>query len=279
MAESTLREGMGEEQRRREEAERERDDLRRELYALREPRGSPQTVEEEPERAEPQSATARAQEASERPQQPGGWRAPVDKLPWWHYVLGLIAVAVASGVTSTPWWADLWIPSGFLRGLEFNELMRTLLGFESFEWIVPGIFGFWVGLKRRNLSLWRDLVPSGTVVAAIMVLVAIVVTGLAYELVPNTNDLIGMVVLGPIPTLIFYVSGATIGRALQRGTAGTYARLTPDTEAAPSAPRPTTPGDSWSPRKQAILGFSGTLIAAILSLFAQVISAILASGG
>src|SRR5215211_2423497 len=34
MAESTLREGMAEEQRRREEAERERDDLRRELYAL-----------------------------------------------------------------------------------------------------------------------------------------------------------------------------------------------------------------------------------------------------
>src|SRR5215217_4745892 len=36
MAESTLREGMAEEQRRREEAERERDDLRRELFALRE---------------------------------------------------------------------------------------------------------------------------------------------------------------------------------------------------------------------------------------------------
>jgi excisionase family DNA binding protein len=52
MAESTLHEGMAEEQRRREEAERERDDLRRELYALREPRESPETVEEEPERAE-----------------------------------------------------------------------------------------------------------------------------------------------------------------------------------------------------------------------------------
>src|SRR5215212_11311205 len=42
-AESTLREGMGEEQRRREEAERERDELRRELYALREPRQVPET--------------------------------------------------------------------------------------------------------------------------------------------------------------------------------------------------------------------------------------------
>ena len=58
MAESTLHEGMAEEQRRREEAERERDDLRRELYALREPRGSPATAEDAPERAEPHSATA-----------------------------------------------------------------------------------------------------------------------------------------------------------------------------------------------------------------------------
>jgi hypothetical protein len=67
MAESTLREGMAEEQRRREEAERERDDLRRELYALREVRESPQTVEEEPERAEPRPATGGAQEGVRRP--------------------------------------------------------------------------------------------------------------------------------------------------------------------------------------------------------------------
>lgn len=52
MAESTLREGMAEERRRREDAERERDELRREIYALREPRESPQTVEEAPDRTE-----------------------------------------------------------------------------------------------------------------------------------------------------------------------------------------------------------------------------------
>jgi excisionase family DNA binding protein len=74
MAESTLREGMAEEQRRREEAERERDDLRRELFALREVRESPQTVEEEPERAEPQSSTEGRQEGVHR--------------PWWRRVLG-----------------------------------------------------------------------------------------------------------------------------------------------------------------------------------------------
>jgi excisionase family DNA binding protein len=67
MAESTLREGMAEEQRRREEAERERDDLRRELFALTEARESPETVEEEPERAEPRPATGDAQESEQRP--------------------------------------------------------------------------------------------------------------------------------------------------------------------------------------------------------------------
>jgi hypothetical protein len=67
MAESTLREGIAEEQRRREEAERERDDLRRELFASREPRESPQTAEEEPERAEePRPATVESQEPAWR---------------------------------------------------------------------------------------------------------------------------------------------------------------------------------------------------------------------
>jgi hypothetical protein len=74
MAESTLHEGMAEEQRRREEAERERDDLRRELHALRELRESPETVEEEPERAEPHSATVESQEGVQR--------------PWWRRIIG-----------------------------------------------------------------------------------------------------------------------------------------------------------------------------------------------
>jgi excisionase family DNA binding protein len=71
MAETTLREGMAEEQRRREEAEWERDELRRELYALREPQESPQPGEEEPERAEPHPATVESQEGTQRP-------------PWWR---------------------------------------------------------------------------------------------------------------------------------------------------------------------------------------------------
>jgi len=74
MAESTLREGMDEESRRREEAERERDYLRQELFALRGTRESPQTAEEEPERAGPHSAAGEAQEGAQR--------------PWWRRMFG-----------------------------------------------------------------------------------------------------------------------------------------------------------------------------------------------
>jgi predicted nucleic acid-binding Zn-ribbon protein len=74
MAESTLHEGMAEEQRRREEAERERDDIRREQYALREPRESPEPGEEQQGRGEPHSATGGAQEGAQR--------------PWWRRMFG-----------------------------------------------------------------------------------------------------------------------------------------------------------------------------------------------
>ena len=74
MAERTLREGMAEEQRRREGAEQERDDLRRELYALREPRESPEEGEEQQGRGQPHSEAPDAQESVQR--------------PWWRRVLG-----------------------------------------------------------------------------------------------------------------------------------------------------------------------------------------------
>jgi hypothetical protein len=72
MARSTLREGMAEEQRRREEAEQEHDELRRELYALREPRQSPETGERSNSRV---GANA-----------PGVQGGAVR--PWWCRVLG-----------------------------------------------------------------------------------------------------------------------------------------------------------------------------------------------
>ena len=74
MAESTMHEGMAEEQRRREEAERERDELRRELYALREPRQSSETGEEQQGKGQPRSEAPGAQGGTHR--------------PWWRRVFG-----------------------------------------------------------------------------------------------------------------------------------------------------------------------------------------------
>src|SRR5215213_7489194 len=74
MAESTLHEGMAEEQRRREEAERERDELRRELHALRAPRESSESAEEQQGRGKPHPATEESQEGARR--------------PWWRRILG-----------------------------------------------------------------------------------------------------------------------------------------------------------------------------------------------
>jgi hypothetical protein len=74
-AESTLRQELAEERRRREEAERERNDLRRELYALRDPREATETAEEQQGRGEEaHSATVEAPEGTQR--------------PWWRRVFG-----------------------------------------------------------------------------------------------------------------------------------------------------------------------------------------------
>jgi hypothetical protein len=74
MAESTLREGMAEERRRRLEAERERDDLRRELFARREPRESVEAADEQQGRGGPHSDAPGAQEGVQR--------------PWWRRIFG-----------------------------------------------------------------------------------------------------------------------------------------------------------------------------------------------
>ncbi len=78
-AESTLREELEGERRRREAAEREREDLRRELEALREARESPAS----PGPTEtPPPNPGEAQVAAGRPETGG------ERRPWWRRVLG-----------------------------------------------------------------------------------------------------------------------------------------------------------------------------------------------
>ncbi len=71
-----VREELGAEKVRREQAERERDELAAELAALQEPRESPHTATEDADTVEPRPATEEAQEGSEQPR------------PWWRRWFG-----------------------------------------------------------------------------------------------------------------------------------------------------------------------------------------------
>ena len=231
-----------------------------------------ETVEREPEGAEPRSDAPGAQEPVERPQQRSAWGKPVDKLPWWQYLLALGLVAgLAVLITSEFFYARVHAALG--ASIAIDLAMISLL------WASPGIIGFWVGLKHRNLRLWRHLVPIGTTVGATAV-VAVVPQSLNDIGVPGSgfagpgDFALAITVLVFIPALILYMSGAIIGRAFQRRTA-----LTLDTEAIPSAPRLSAPGDGWSPKKQALLGFSGTVVAALISVIGQLVIAGSGGGG
>jgi hypothetical protein len=85
VAETTLREGMSEERRRREEAERERDGLRRELFALRGREEVHEAAEEQQGRGESPSATAEAQES---PGAPGGRGSGTARGSLWRRLFG-----------------------------------------------------------------------------------------------------------------------------------------------------------------------------------------------
>ena len=264
MAESTLRAGMAEEQRRREEAERERDDLRRELYALREARESPQTVEDQPERAEePRSDTEGAQGGTERPQQRHGWREPLDKLPWWQYVLGLFLVFSAGLLAS--------IVAENLALRFDTPIFVGVLILGAIVWSTPGIFGFWVGYRKRNLRLRSQVLPLGVLVSGVALLGAhgeqLLLTFAALNYI-NLRDLL----LYFFPPCLLFVSASLVGNTWQRRRAGRASGTIPASPVSRSARAGAVPRDDWTPRKQAILGWSGTIISALITLIGTIIT-------
>jgi excisionase family DNA binding protein len=104
-----------------------------------EARESPQTVEEEPKRAEPRPATGEAQEDAEHPHQRSSWLAPVDRLPWWQYVAGLVMLfLLACGLFSPELGSWLEMPQSLAL-----LLVLIVLGF-------PSYFGCWVGFRQKT---------------------------------------------------------------------------------------------------------------------------------
>ena len=271
MAETTLHEGMAE-QRRREEAERERDDLRRELYALREPRESPATAKEQQGRGEPRPATGGAQEGTEYPQQRGGWLAPVDKLPWWHYAIGLFLGFLAGFLTALVIEATI-LPSS-IPTFEFVLVMIAIIAVTA--WLPTTMFGLWIGYRNRHLRLWSQVLPLGVLVGGVTFIGSMVpVVGLSVDLLPllfrfNSPEFLEI----GFPACLLFVSTSFIGNAWQRRRIGRISGTTPGSPVARSTQGASQrPSKDLTPAQQAMLGWGGGIIGALITLIGTIIAA------
>ena len=74
-----------------------------------------------------------------------------------------------------------------------------------------------------------------------------------------------------IPDWLLYVSGALIGNAVQRLLTGRRSGTTPASPLSRTTSASTGSRKAWTPRQQALLGFVGTIIAALISLFGSIL--------
>jgi len=244
----------------------------RQLEAPSEARESPEPVEEDPERVEPHSATGGAQESAERPQQLSEWLAPVDKLPWWHYVIGISLVFLAEATRSILW---SHLPVGFLS-------LVSLLGFLMQTYLPPGIFGLWVGYRRRDPRFLSQTIPFGALIGIVVWLgynfgLAIDrfnATGLVDALVVEMKYFFpqDLIYVG-CAAWLFYVSAYLIGHARQRQRTGRISGTTPASPVSRAAQGPAQrPRKDLTPAQQAILGWGGAIISAVITLVGTIIS-------
>jgi hypothetical protein len=234
------------------------------LAAPQEPTEAAETADE-PEWTEPRPAAGgRAQEDAAGPQQRGRWREPVDKLPWWPYVLGLVAMVV--GVVAGKFEYYRW-------DTQFAWII-TWLG-------VPSSMGIWAGFKQRYVRVWRREVPLGAILGVAFVSI-VVLSDPEYAFSDFFHDPIAGTLFCAYfiaPSLLLYVSGVLIGNARQRRLTGRRSGTIPASPLSRTMAASTGSGTGWTPRKQAILGFVGTVLAALLGLMGTIVGAIMASGG
>jgi len=127
----------------------------------------------------------------------------------------------------------------------------------------PGIFGFWVGYRRRNLRLLSQIVPLGALVGG----VGYLGLKLAEPQVPRVASLY----LELFPVWLLFVSASLLGNTWQRRRVG---RISGSTPASPVFR--TTQGNAQQPRKdltptqQAMLGWGGAIISALITLVATI---------
>jgi hypothetical protein len=234
--------------------------------AASEPRESPETVEEEPEGAESRPATRGAQESTDRSQQRSGWLTPVDKLPWWHYVLGLLLV---------------FLGALMLLSLSRHIPIRPLVAWQAIYLatglLPPGVFGFWVGFRKRDPRLRSEVIRFGGLVGVAFFL-GLLGDEIRWHLVRGESLVETFAGFGSVPLWIWaivipvtvlpgwllYVSGALIGNAWQRHRTGRMTGTTPMSPLSRTTLASPEPHTDWTPRKQAYLGFAGTVVASLI---------------
>jgi len=251
-----------------------------EAPASPEPSEAPSESTPQPGRVEPQPAVEGAQEGVQRrpfddspptasPSQGGrGFLAPVDRVRWWQYVLWVVLILVAAYFTPA---LGTRVQSSGLAGIPFVALAALVL---AQAWAGSLLFGLWIGLKRRNLTLWRHVLPIGALIG-IVTTFGITLYNVRYrnyiwaDLWRESEDVLVSGVLIGVPFLL-YVSGAFIGNAWQRRRIGRISGLVPEA---------ISPRAGWTPRKQAYLGFGGTILASLIGLFGQYLVAQMTNGG
>jgi hypothetical protein len=228
-----------------------------------------ETVEETSDRAEPHSATGGAQEGTERPQQRSGWLAPVDKLPWWQYMLGLSLVFSGGFLTYT-----------LTFGISSDApVLVWLPKVVAAAWAPPGIFGFWVGYRKSNLRLWSQVLPLAALVGAVawLGLSSARHSTFLYAHLFSAFNLIPLALVF-FPAWLLFVSASLVGNTWQRRRIGRISGTTPaspvsrSTQGAAQQPR-----KDLTPAQQAMLGWGGTIISALITLVGTIIA--VRSGG
>jgi predicted membrane protein len=139
-------------------------------------------------------------------------------------------------------------------------------------WANPGVFGFWVGFRLRNLRLRSRTIPLGAIVGLTATIITLshdlVLTGLMTEILNHPEFLLNRwrfvitalsfrpIIRIWLPSWLLFVSAAMVGNAWQRSHIQRSSGTPPD----------------WTTRQQAILGWSGTIISALISLIGTIIT-------
>jgi hypothetical protein len=210
-AESTLREELAEERRRREEADRERNDLRQELYALREATEASETVELEPGRAVPQPAASGPQTLQNR----------TKRLSVWGYGLGVILTGMTGYLMQLGLGYEIFQRLGL--SLPNDEVFRYGAGW-GLPLLLPIIFGYQVGRRPRGRNFWRHV--------GVTLLLAGAASFLPYAIFTLPQVRTSLLTSNEIYTIFFeatqmwlpvgiaFLSSALIGNARRRRVAG-----------------------------------------------------------